>query len=177
MKKIYARNYITENRKKHTVIFIVFLLSFLIVPNIIYSQEEQCDAKLLVENNDNNKTANQIGVSYKLSLTNFSNESTTFDISIINDNSKLISNDKFNFKNELYAIDKKEFVTYEGSNYSITLNANETFNFFVKLREPSHTKTRSKNITEVIITSKNCKDFSVSTLLHSEMVKKVINNI
>ena len=153
------------------VLVIILSLSFSIIN---YSQNNNCEAQLLVENGLTSKKANAIGTSYRLSLDNLGFETTIFDLSIIslpfdkNDNN-------VDFKSEILekitpTSIQHNLIKLADSKYRVTLTQGDVFNFFVQLLTPSGAEVGSKYKAEIIVSSENCSNFSVRKTFQTEVV-------
>jgi len=137
----------------------------------------QCNAKLMVTKNTNSKKAGESGTSYKLSLLNRGIGEIIYTISVQNsiaEKSKENTNE-VKLEGHLYNMNLKRLSNKTSSknlksSYSIKLNQGETFDFYVKLKVPLGTKFGSRNRTNVIVTTKKCINFSVSTILITEII-------
>ncbi|NLP59068.1 hypothetical protein [Lutibacter sp. B1] len=171
-----------NNYSSHKLLYLISkIFIFLIISTNTFnsfSQNSKCKAKLDVHDNIKSKRAGISGTSYMLLLTNTGTEKTTFDIEVINmiaENKSNNHNNEIKLKNDLLdfnlkKIAQKKALINENSNSSILLAKGEVFKFYVKVNVPEEAKFGSKNKTKVIITSKECEKFSVSTILNTEII-------
>jgi len=147
-----------------------------------YTQTDSCKAQLVAENGIVSKKAGQNGTSYEMSLENLGSKTGNFRISILNvDEVQNSGHSIISLKGEVFPMNKRESLTNNldkkiNSNYLITLNSGERFEFKVELIPESGAKIGSKNITEVEVTSDDCSNFIVTKLLRTEIEKKEIKN-
>lgn len=163
-----------------------FILCIIITVSVkMYAQTSNCNATLEVESNITAKMASDAGTSYILELTNTGIEKAIFNIEVVNIDVKNKSN-SFQLKNELRDKNYKTFVSshpnnvnsngainrnkyaHKKSSYSIALNKNEVFKFYVNQIVKNGAVEGSKNTSKVIVTTKECPEFIVETFMQTE---------
>lgn len=164
-----------NNHSPKSLVRIISIVMFsLFISFAGYSQNNNCEAKLEVENNQVSKKASVIGTAYKLSLENLGSETTTFDLSIIglpfdkNDNN-------VDFRSEILekitpTSKQHNLIKLADSKYRVTLTHEDVFVFFVQLLTTSRAEVGSKYKAEIIVSSENCANFSVSKTFQIEVV-------
>jgi len=158
---------------------LILLLLVLSTTLTSFSQEQPCEAKLEVENNQISKKASIIGTSYRMFLTNLDSKTNTFLIDVEN-----IQKSRMNYismKGEVFPMNKRESLTNNAnkktsSNYHIALKGGESFEFIVELIAAKGVAIGDYNETEVRVSSDSCADFSITKLLQTEIVKSDIKN-
>ncbi|PCI31289.1 MAG: hypothetical protein COB60_12105, partial [Flavobacteriaceae bacterium] len=123
----------------------------------IYSQESNCTADLISENDTEHKKAGESGTFYRLKLINTGTEETSFNIGIVNStetNIKKTSNNvdlTFEFRNKDFKKNKTLSLGHHKKDRIVHLKSEEESVFYVKINVPSGTKIGSTNTSIVTV--------------------------
>lgn len=186
MKKYYSFFNLILITSKLILVLLVFCCGL-----ILHSQNIKSNATLTVENNQNTKKASSVGTSYLLELTNTSLKSATFIISIINTsdenntNLKSVGGNGLKLENEIrdksykvfnkdqkhtkdFGLAKNNNQDIDDLSYSIKLNKNEVFKFYVNQIVSKGAIEGSKNTSKVVVTSEDFPDLNLTKILQTE---------
>lgn len=158
--------YYTKKNINSILFNIIFLMLF------SYNSEAQlkkCKAKLQVENNRNSRSVTPRGTQYLLQISNESTLIATYSLYATNINNSCSNNDGSATSNNVNL-----YVTFSDLDSnpisSITVNSGETKQFLVKMKSPPGTPYKRWNCTQINADSRDCSNYSISTVLHTFVI-------
>lgn len=140
------------------------LFFFILFSSFTFGQSNKCNASLHVEKERNIRSTPISGTYYTMILTNNLSTASTYVLQSVSsnlncqnpDNSKSINNVSL----EINFLDENLKPIKE-----IAIQAGQKTKFFVHITVPKNTNSNKWACTEIVASSKECKDYDVRTLL------------
>lgn len=157
-------NPVSRINSKFILVLIVILTS-----TFSFAQSGSCKATLVVENNGNNRSTPPNGTYYSMILTNNSSSSDTYILDTKNINASCTNTDGSSTAKNV--IINTDFIDSEKNAISqITVSAGQSVNFYIHVTLPMGTPVEKWSCNQITATSKNCTNYSISTVLHTYVI-------
>lgn len=164
IKDLIDANPVSKINSKFILVLIVILTS-----TFSFAQRGSCNATLVVENNGNNRSTPPNGTYYSMILSNNGSSTDTYTLNTKNINSNCSNTDGSSTANNV--IINTNFIDSEKNDISqITIGAGQSVNFYIHVTLPMGTPVEKWSCNQVTATSKNCTNYSISTVLHTYVI-------